>query len=235
VVVYEEDERRVAFEVKHAHGTAPMSREGLPYLEVNAAHVVSQVEAGESCAQIVLKCENSTAPCTAASAHKAAATSSDAVAMVDGATTDETAATSGDAVVLPPPPARPTRTERRAATQSRRQLSTRALDLTRMRTAWSHTAMFTRGNVVLHDGATFEVMSDAHWNPSKRSNYYTIRRDYTTKVVSENALQFAVVREPRTTGDGRALGATRSAPSRGASAPRRERRRRSRRLARMSR
>jgi hypothetical protein len=64
VVVYEGDERLIAFEVKHMHGTAPTSREGLPYLEVDAAHVVSQVDACASGARIVLKCENATTPCT---------------------------------------------------------------------------------------------------------------------------------------------------------------------------
>lgn len=64
VVVYEGDERLIAFEVKHTHGTEPTSRDGLPYLEVDAAHVLSQVEACASDARIVLKCENATAPCT---------------------------------------------------------------------------------------------------------------------------------------------------------------------------
>jgi hypothetical protein len=64
VVVYAGDERLVAFEVKHTHGTEPTSRGGLPYLEVDAAHVVSQVEASASGARIVLKCENATTPCT---------------------------------------------------------------------------------------------------------------------------------------------------------------------------
>jgi hypothetical protein len=64
VVVYEGDERLIAFEVKHTHGTEPTSREGLPYLEVDAAHVVSQIEACASDARIVLKCESGTTPCT---------------------------------------------------------------------------------------------------------------------------------------------------------------------------
>lgn len=64
VVVYEGDERLIAFEVKHTHGTEPTSREGLPYLEVDAAHVVSQVEACANGACVVLKCENATTPCT---------------------------------------------------------------------------------------------------------------------------------------------------------------------------
>jgi hypothetical protein len=32
VVVYEDDVRRVAFEVKHTHAAAPLSRTGMPYL-----------------------------------------------------------------------------------------------------------------------------------------------------------------------------------------------------------
>lgn len=62
VVVYECDVRLVAFEVKHAHAAAPLSRIGIPYMEVDAAHVVSQFEANPT-GIVHLKCENSAAPC----------------------------------------------------------------------------------------------------------------------------------------------------------------------------
>ena len=64
VVVYVNDERRVSFEVKHTHATGLGSRAGLPYIEVNAGHVVSQFESCASTATVRLKCENATTPCT---------------------------------------------------------------------------------------------------------------------------------------------------------------------------
>jgi hypothetical protein len=64
VVVYRNNERLVSFEVKHTHATGQDSRAMLPYLEVNAGHVVSQFETSASTATVRLKCENATTPCT---------------------------------------------------------------------------------------------------------------------------------------------------------------------------
>jgi hypothetical protein len=70
VVVYRNDERCVSFEVKHTHATGLGSRAGLPYLEVNAGHVVSQFENCASTATVRLKCENATTPCTSGCAMR---------------------------------------------------------------------------------------------------------------------------------------------------------------------
>ena len=66
VAVYEKGVRVMTLEVKKAHATNPASRAGVPYLEVNAGHVLTMLANASSAdtSTVRLNCENVDSPCT---------------------------------------------------------------------------------------------------------------------------------------------------------------------------
>lgn len=66
VAVYDGDQKVMTLEVRKTHKTDPASRAGVPYLEINAGHVIAMLNASQvptSTATIRLNCENVDEPC----------------------------------------------------------------------------------------------------------------------------------------------------------------------------
>ncbi len=72
VAVYEDGKKIMTLEVRKTHKTDPASRVGVPYLEINAGHVIAMLGGANGSTTTRLNCENADEPCTCNCAERRA-------------------------------------------------------------------------------------------------------------------------------------------------------------------